>query len=388
MSESTRVRALSRRLTMAMLSVALISLGVLFVGTVIPHVASGHSDPHDPVSLVWLLAATVLGGLTAVVLSVVAARRVTDPIDGFIGAVQAFAAGDHGARPTDLGPPELRDLTGALIAAADEVERAEAARRQLTSDIAHELRTPLSALQAGLEELRDGLVPADSETLSALHDQATRLTRIVNDLSALAAAESATLELHVQPTDLGRIAALSLAAHEGSLLAAGLHVVRDLEPGVVVAADPDRVHQMAGNLVTNAERYCRRGDTVAVRVARQGRSGVLEVSDSGPGFAEEDVPHVFERAWRGANAAGTQGSGLGLPIVAALARAQEGSVQLSSTPGGGATFTLHLPLVDPLSQSSSGSLSSSWSSESSSSSSESPSSRSSSRSSSESSSSL
>jgi two-component system sensor histidine kinase BaeS len=356
-----------------MLAVALISLGVLFFGTVVPHLATGHNDPHDPVSLVWLLAATFLAGVTAVVLSVLIARRVTNPVDGFIAAARAFAAGDHSARPPDLGPPELQDLTGALIAAADEVERAEATRRQLTSEIAHELRTPLSALQAGLEELRDGLVPADPDTLSALHDQATRLTRIVNDLSALAAAESASLELHVQPTNLGRIAALALAAHEGSLLAAGLQVVRDLESGVLVAADPDRVHQMAGNLVTNAELYCRRGDTVTVRVTRRGRSGVLEVSDSGPGFDEEDFPHVFERAWRGSNTSGTQGSGLGLPIVAALARAQDGSVQLSTTPGGGATFSVNLPLVDSLSQSSEGSSSSgsssSWSSSSESSSS-------------------
>jgi two-component system sensor histidine kinase BaeS len=248
-------------------------------------------------------------------------------------------------RPSDLGPPELRDLTEALNAAADEIERSEAARRQLTADITHELRTPLAALQAGLEELRDGFIEPDARTLASLHDQATRLGRIVGDLSALADAESDTIQLHREGLDLGEVAQLAAAAWEGTLLASGLAVEVDLPPGVEVVADRDRVHQMLDNLLANAAAYCHEGDVVRISVRSDGDTGVMCVTDTGPGFRAEDLPVVFERSWRGASSAGTQGSGLGLPIVRALAEAQGGTVQVESEEGKGATITVRLPVA-------------------------------------------
>jgi two-component system sensor histidine kinase BaeS len=267
----------------------------------------------------------------------------TRPIDGYIDTARRFAAGDHSARPADLGPPEFADLTLALSAAAEEIERSEGARRQLTTDIAHELRTPLTALQAGLEELRDGLIPADRATLAALHDQATRLGRIVNDLAELSAAESPGVQLQLSVVDLADVAALALAARRGSLEAAGLVVEEDIDAGTEVIADADRMHQVVGNLLANTVLYCRRGDRVLVRVHVDGGYGVLEVSDTGPGFRAEELPYVFERAWRGVSADGTRGSGLGLPIVRALVQAQDGTVQVHSVQGDGATFAVRLP---------------------------------------------
>jgi signal transduction histidine kinase len=234
-----------------------VSLGVLFIGTVLPHLPSGHVDPHDPVSLSWLLAATLISVLTAALLSIVIARRLIAPVDGYVDTARRFAAGDHSARPDDLGPPEFQELASALIAAADEIERSELARRQLTADIAHELRTPLTALQAGLEELRDGWIPADTQTLAALHDQASRLGRIVNDVAELAAAESSGLHVQLEDVDLAQVARLVLAARGGSLEAAGLVVHRDIDRRVRVLADADRMHQVLGNLLANAALYCR-----------------------------------------------------------------------------------------------------------------------------------
>ena len=242
MAEPERSSALRRRLVAAFMSVALISLAVLFIGTVVPHLPDRHVDPHDPVSLVWLLVATALAAVTAIGLSFVIADRLTRPVDGYIETARRFAAGDHSARPVDLGPPEFAELATALVAAADEIERSETARRQLTDDIAHELRTPLAALQAGLEELRDGLVPADPEALFALHNQATRLGRIVNDLSDLAAAESSELHVTLDEVDLAAVAELALPAHASSMKSAGLLVVQDLQPGTRVIADAGRMH--------------------------------------------------------------------------------------------------------------------------------------------------
>lgn len=338
-----RPRALRHRLASSFFAVAMGSLVVLFVGTVVPHLPDQHLDPHDPVSLAWLLVATGVAVLTAVVLSIVIARRLTRPVDDYIETAERFAAGDHSARPDDLGPPEFAELTSALIAAADEVERSEHARRQLTADIAHELRNPLSALQAGLEELRDGLVPPDPQTLAALHAQATRLSRIVSDLSELSAAESTGLQVELVPVDLGELAALALAARAGSLEAAGLTVSSDLPTGVLVLADEDRMHQSIGNLLANASLYCRPGDRVTIRARREHGVGVLEVADTGPGFRVEELPYVFDRTWRGQSAGETRGSGLGLPIVRALVRAQGGDVTVESVEGAGATVRITLP---------------------------------------------
>ena len=128
----------------------------------------------------------VAAGLISWVVSV----RMVAPLEDMLRMTRAFAAGDHAARVPDSGREELADITHALNAAAAEVERSETVRRRFTDEIAHELRTPLAALQAGLEELRDGLVPAEPATLAALHDQAARLSRIVEDLDQLSAAES------------------------------------------------------------------------------------------------------------------------------------------------------------------------------------------------------
>jgi two-component system sensor histidine kinase BaeS len=300
---------------------------------------------EDRLSHWWFLLSATAAGLAALAVAYALARRMVRPLDGYVATVAAFAAGDHAARPADPGPPEFQELIRALSAAADDIERSEAARRQLTDDIAHELRTPIAALQAGLEELRDGYLQADPQVLSALHDQATRLGRIVADLSALAAAESATLELHLRPLDLAEVVGLAAAAWAGTLQAAGLVVEQDLPEGVVVRGDADRVHQVVGNLLANAARYCRPGDTVRVSVAADREQGLVRVADSGPGFRAEELPLVFQRTWRGTSATGTRGSGLGLPIVRALAQAQGGTVAITSSPGHGATITVRLPMA-------------------------------------------
>jgi two-component system sensor histidine kinase BaeS len=258
-----------------------------------------------------------------------------------------FGAGDHGARVPDLGRPELVELTEALNAAAEEVDRSEQARRRLTDDIAHELRNPLTALRAGLEELRDGLVEPDAATLAALHDQATRLGRVVDDLAQLSAAESPGLQLSIENVDLGRLVELAVSAREGSARGAGLVLEQDIEPGVVVTADADRLHQAVGNVLANAVLYCRPGDTVLVRVRADAGRGTVEVADTGPGLGPEDLAHAFDRTRRGETAVGTEGSGLGLAIVRALVVAQGGGVSLDAPASGGTVVRVELPLAAP-----------------------------------------
>jgi two-component system sensor histidine kinase BaeS len=335
---------MGRRLLAGFLFVSLATLAVHTVGTVVPHLLASSGHP-EAVSVEWLVAATVIALGFALVISLVVSVRMATPMRVITGMARAFATGDYSVRVPETGRPEFAELVEALDDAAAEVQRSEAARRRLTDEIAHELRTPLTALQAGLEELRDGLVAPDHEILAGLHDQATRLGRVVDDLSQLAAAESEGLVLSRADVDLGGLVDLAIVAREGPMAVAGLGVVREIDPNVVVRGDADRLHQVTGNLLGNSARYCRPGDWVTVRVRAEGQNGVLEVEDTGPGFGADGLEHAFDRSWRGSAARGTSGSGLGLAIVRALVVAQGGTVELGQGAGGGAVVRIRLPLA-------------------------------------------
>lgn len=293
----------------------------------------------------WVIGAALVALAAALVVSGFVARRLTRPLVTLASAARRFAAGDRGARVGTDSPGELGAVARAFDTMADEVVRAETVRRRLAADVAHELRTPLAALQAGLEELRDGLHEPDPERLAALHDQTLRLSRVVQDLADLSAAESAAVSLHPADTDLAEIARAALAAQQPQLSAAGLHVEADLTRPVPVRADPDRLHQAVANLLANAARYCRPGDRVRVHAYADQRSAVLDVGDTGPGIPAEELPHVFDRLWRGHQARSVAGSGIGLAVVRELVTAHAGTVTAQSPPGGGTTVTIRLPLT-------------------------------------------
>jgi two-component system sensor histidine kinase BaeS len=290
----------------------------------------------------WLIAATLLAMAVALLLALHLTRRLTAPLTELTEATRAFASGDRDARASTTGPGEIGELAVAFNAMADEVSRVEAARRHLSADLAHELRTPLTALQASLEELRIGLEPADPQTLGALHDQATRMGRTLNDLSELSQAEAAGPDMEMVPLDLAELIDDVLAAWRGQLRASGLTVGAELAPGTWVLVDPDRMHQVIGNLLANAGHYCRPGDRILVSLGRDHDDAVLSVADTGPGMAPEDVPHAFDRFWRGAPGT-APGSGLGLPVARALVQAQGGRITLDSAVGRGTTITIRLP---------------------------------------------
>jgi two-component system sensor histidine kinase BaeS len=298
-----------------------------------------------PVAWAWIGVAAVAALLAALVASWFVTRQLTRPVASLTSAARAFATGDRDATVADRGVGELGELADAFDEAMAAVRRAEGARSQMAADVAHELRTPLAALQAGLEELRDGLAPADAATLARLHDQALRLGRIVGDLDVLFAAEGAARQVRRDPVDLGRLAREGVEARAAQLRAAGLVADADVpdEP-VVVTGDPERLHQVLGNLLENCVRHCRPGDRVTVRVAGGPNGPELTVADSGPGIEPADLPHVFERFWRGPHQEGEPGSGLGLAVVRSLVRGQGGEVVVESDGATGTTVTVALPL--------------------------------------------
>jgi two-component system sensor histidine kinase BaeS len=301
----------------------------------------------SPIAWPWVLAAGCAALAVALAVSWYVTRRVTGPIVRVSRAAQAIAAGDRGARAELSAPGELGELARVFDTMADDLARAERSRRNMAADVAHELRTPLAALQAGLEELRDGHAEADTERLAGLHDQTLRLGRIVGDLAELSEAESGVLSLRMKPIDLNALVAEAVAQREPQLRAAGLTVHVLLHPGAVtVRGDSDRLHQALGNLLSNTARYCAPGDAVTVTVTTdvtRDRRARIEVADTGPGIRPEDLPHVFDRFWRGSAGRAAGGTGIGLAVVRALISAHGGTVEAGSGPGPGARFVITLP---------------------------------------------
>lgn len=291
----------------------------------------------------WIAVAAMVALVVALLTSWVVTRMLTRPIDAITSAARGFASGNREARAGVRGPGELGELALAFDAMADTVARSELERRNLTADVAHELRTPLAALQAGLEELRDRLVEPTPEGLARLHDQSLRLGRIVSDLAELSAVEASGVPPHRVAVDLTGVARDELAVREPQLRAAGLAVGSRLEGPVLVLADPDRLHQAVGNLLANAARYCGPGDDVSVGVRRDGDEAVLEVVDSGPGIAPDELPHIFDRLWRGRAAYGVAGSGIGLAVAREIVVSHGGSIDAASIEGSGTTVTIRLP---------------------------------------------
>jgi two-component system, OmpR family, sensor histidine kinase BaeS len=295
-----------------------------------------------------LLIAAVAATAAALVLAILLARTLTRPLRELTQASRALARGDLGRQVTVTSGDELGELAVAFNQMSAELASAEERRRRLTADIAHDLRTPLAIIQGHAEGLRDGVLPPDAETFTLLHDEAQRLGRLVEDLRTLSQAEAGELALNKREVSVGEFVARLAAAYGPQAQARGIILATQadniLEP---VCADPDRLAQVLGNLVDNALRHTPSGGTVALTATRQGDELWLQVTDDGPGIAAEDLPHIFERFYRGdkARTRQTGGSGLGLAIAHSLVSAHKGRLWAESQTGQGATFTLALPLA-------------------------------------------
>lgn len=290
-----------------------------------------------------IASAAGLAALLALLVAVIVARRITGPIARLIAVTRAMGRGERSARVGPIrAPGELRELTTAFDRMADNLDREEQLRRDLVADVAHELRTPIAILQAGHEALLDGVAEPTPEQLASLRDEVLRLGRMVVDLQELAAADAAALHLSLLDCDLAEIAADAAGSLAGRFEAAGVSLRRELEPAAV-RADRRRLRQVVTNLLTNALKFTPDGGTVTVAARPTGAAAVLTVTDSGVGIPADELPRIFDRFWRGRQAAQTSGSGIGLAIAAELARAHGGELAASSAPGEGTTLTLTLP---------------------------------------------
>lgn len=251
--------------------------------------------------------------LVALAVTQVLANGMTSPLRQMTAAAREMAAGRSPGPIRSSSRDEVGELARAFTAMSRDLATADAQRRDLLANVAHELRTPVAAVRAQLENLVDGVRAADDEALRDVLDQVERLGVLVDDLLALARTEAGAAPLNRQPVDVAELVAD--VVREVGPVHPGRQVVIDVPPGLVADADPSRLRQVLVNLVENATRHAAQGGRVDVRCRTDGAGGmVLEVTDDGPGIPPEEWDAVFERFRHGVGAAGG-GTGLGLAIA-------------------------------------------------------------------------
>ncbi|NYS17757.1 HAMP domain-containing histidine kinase [Streptomyces sp. SJ1-7] len=311
--------------------------------------------------------------------SVLAGARLVRPLHALTGAAQRMRDGEEHASVPVPGDDEIGRLAAAFNDMSAHRARLEEQRKAMVSDVAHELRTPLSNIRGWLEAAQDGLADPDPAFVSSLLEEAVQLQHIIDDLQDLADADAGVLRLHPGPVRIGELLSQVAAAHQARAETAGvtLTVAAGTGADLVLRADPVRLRQAVGNLVSNAVRHTPAGGRVTLRAYGGGGAGgesgetgsvagsdsgsdspsgsgsgevVVEVADTGVGIPAGDLPYVFDRFWRAEKSRSrrTGGSGLGLAIVRKLAEAHGGTASATSTEGEGSAFTLRLPTADPV----------------------------------------
>lgn len=294
------------------------------------------------------LIAGVTSAAIALAIALYLALTLSRPLRKIRAGAEAMGAGDLEARVEEGGDAEIRAVARALNRLAETLKQEESLRKASVADLAHELRTPVMGLLGRIEAAQDGVLPDETRNLSAMHDEGVRLTRLLDDLSALADAERPGVLLGVEPVDLAAVAAGQASAFTDRFAEKGIALRSDLEP-VVVEGDRQRLEQIVVNLLANALRYTDAGGHVDLVVRRTGGEAVLEVADTGIGIARDDLPLVFSRFWRGerSRSRATGGAGIGLSIVQALVQAHDGRVTVASEVGVGSVFRVVFPAADP-----------------------------------------
>ena len=319
--------------------------------------------PGEVVGLAWkrfLLTGLIIWGGSLLV-GLILSRGMSRPLTDLTEATRAVAAGNLDVRVPVRHYGEARELAIAFNRMAEELARADELRRNMTADVAHELRTPLSVIRGKLEGVLDEVYPATPEHLEPILEETKLLTHLVEDLRMLALAEAGQLTLEKRPMDVGDLVRDAQVNFAPQASDRNITLALDLPAALPrINADWRRIAQVLGNLVTNALRHTPAGGCVTLS-ARGGEDpqghpsvpesapseGLVEVSvsDTGVGIPPADLPYIFERFWRGQRSRPWGGgvTGLGLTIAKQLIETHGGTISVESTPGEGSTFRFTLP---------------------------------------------
>ncbi len=325
----------------ALVATTLVAAGVLLVGrTTFEQLMAQHGtaaaisyEMFDTSVTRVLIGAAVIALACAVVLAALVARQIERPLADVARAARKLAGGSYSARVARPGSRELASLADSFNQMAASLEDQERQRHDLIQNFAHELRTPLTNLHGYLQALREGVVAGSPDAYASLQEEIDRLVRLSRSLDVLVAGGAAANEL--VEFDLVPMVRALVDLHRHSFKRNGLSVQTALASELRVRADPDAIAQVVGNLLQNAGRYTPDGGTVWVRVAAEGETVVVSVSNSGEAIPEGDLPHLFERFYRveKSRSAARGGAGIGLAVVKELVEAAGGRVGVDSRPG-------------------------------------------------------
>ncbi len=309
-------------------------------------------DGGRPAALVWFggcglaLALPLLAG----VLAMRVFRGVATPLADLMAAADAVAEGDLSVRVGIHAPGEFGQLAHSFNHMAEGLERADQQRRNLSADVAHELRTPLHIVQGNLEGVLDGVYEPTAEHICATLEETRALARLVDDLQTLSLAEADQLPLRWESVDVIELLADVRTSFSGQAEAAGIELRIETESDLPrITADIGRLDQVLSNLVANGVRHTPRGGAITLRAEPDRGELSITVCDTGEGISREDLPFIFDRFWRGdrsrsrSHSSGA-GSGLGLVIARQLVQLHGGRISVESELGQGTTFTIKLPI--------------------------------------------
>ena len=318
--------------------------GTLLIGDVEPEYGPDEAD-----FLASAMRSALLGGGIAIgvalVLSLLLIVQILSPLRVLSRATERIAQGDLPDQIRLKSHDELGQLGSSFDHMVDSLRRSETLRQTMTADIAHELRTPVTIIQGTLEAILDGIYDPSSETIAPIYEETLHLGSLIDDLRDLALAEAGELRLAKERTDIVDLARQVTETAGGSLEESPHVHVESNEEIPHVSLDPKRFRQVLANLLSNALIYTPADGEIRVELRQVEDSVELSVSDTGPGISDDDLPHLFERFYRGDPARGrTGGSGLGLAIVRQWVEAHDGTIRAENRPEGGARFVLQIPI--------------------------------------------
>jgi two-component system sensor histidine kinase BaeS len=299
--------------------------------------------------VLWILPVILVFAVFFPMMFAFAARRsfssFVTPIARIMAAADAVAEGDLSVRVPEGGPGEFGRLASSFNRMVTELQQSDQLRRNLTADVAHELRTPLHIMQGNLEGILDGVYQPGPDQINLLVDQTRQLTRLVDDLRTLSLAEAGQLSLKKEQVDVEELLYDVATSFSGQAEVAGINLKAEITRGgspLIISGDAGRLDQVISNLIANALVHTPMGGAITLCAAPHPPGVRIQVVDNGSGIPAEDLSFIFDRFWHG-DRSHQSSSGLGLAIARQLVQAHGGSISVQSQLNQGTTFTIDLP---------------------------------------------
>jgi two-component system OmpR family sensor kinase/two-component system sensor histidine kinase BaeS len=350
-TEPTQEREWHRGMRYFPVALFFIALVLLFIGGSAALLYNVFSE-YSGVQNIWVLVCCVPFGLIAGIIFVIynLYSRYGRPLQQMFSAIDSVAEGDLSVRVQEDSSPQFGELIKRFNKMVGELERADQQRRNLTADIAHELRTPLHIIQGKLEGITDGVYEATPQHINDALEETRLLSRLVNDLQTLSMAETGQLPLNKTTFLVGDLIRDLSSSFSPQAMTLGIQLEEKIgDPDQKLTADYVRLNQVFSNLISNALRHTSEGGSISLeteRIAGERTRVRIRIRDTGEGISPEDLPFIFDRFWRGGKSRTREGhasSGLGLAIAKQLIHAHGGTIEAQSELGKGTTFVIELP---------------------------------------------